>query len=50
MSKEIILVGIAIIVFIGIVVLWVNGLSKMHNDHPEYKGRDLFNEDEDENI
>lgn len=51
MSKETILTAITIIVFIGIVILWVNGLTKMHNDHPDYKGKDLFNEDEeDENI
>lgn len=27
-------------------ILWVTGISYMHDKHPDYKGEDLFNEDE----
>lgn len=46
MSKEIIFAGIAIIVFVLIVALWVNGIIQMQEKHPDYKGNDLFGEDE----
>ena len=26
--------------------LWARGIEKMHKEHPDYKGFDLFNEDE----
>jgi hypothetical protein len=33
---------------IVISVLWVRGIDYMHKNHPDYKGHDLFDEDEDE--
>ena len=26
-------------------ILWVTGISYMHEKHPDYKGEDLFNEE-----
>lgn len=42
--------GIAIV---GLLILtlvcwaWANGIDKMNREHPDYKGKDLFGEDED---
>ena len=33
---------------IVISILWVRGIDHMHKNHPDYKGHDLFDEDEDE--
>ena len=41
----IIIVGISISV---VVILWVEGIDYMRKNHPDYKGEDLFNEEEDE--
>lgn len=27
-----------------IAVLWVSGIGKMHDKHPDYEGEDMFNE------
>jgi hypothetical protein len=40
------LVTLGLFVLIGIVALWVKGIDQMHIDHPDYKGEDLFGEDE----
>ena len=40
------LITIVIFVLIGIVALWVKGIDEMHTNHPDYKGEDLFGEDE----
>lgn len=29
-------------------VLWANGIHHMNKNHPDYKGEDLFNKEEDE--
>ena len=51
--------GIIISIILGCalsltVFLWVNGIDSMKKNHPDYKGEDLFNEeeqeDEEENI
>ena len=39
------IVALAVIVT---AVLWVNGIDSMKNNHPDYKGEDLFNKEEDE--
>lgn len=39
------IVALAVIVAAG---LWVEGIDYMKNSHPDYKGKDLFNEEEDE--
>jgi hypothetical protein len=37
------------IILIPIVILWVRGIDYMSNNHPDYKGNDLFGEfDEDD--
>ena len=50
MIKAIILVIVAIIVFVLIVALWVNGITQMYEKHPDYKGDDLFGEDENTSV
>jgi hypothetical protein len=39
------IVALAVIVT---AVLWVNGIDSMNKNHPDYKGEDLFNKEEDE--
>lgn len=39
------IIALAAIVAAG---LWVNGITYMNDNHPDYKGKDLFNEEEDE--
>jgi hypothetical protein len=39
------IVALAVIVT---AVLWVNGIYYMNENHPDYKGEDFFNEEEDE--
>jgi hypothetical protein len=45
-----ILVAIFFLLITPIVIsfLWVRGIDYMHKNHPDYKGYDLFDEDEDE--
>jgi len=45
-----ILVAIFFLLIAPIVIslLWVRGIDYMHKNHPDYKGYDLFDEDEDE--
>jgi hypothetical protein len=41
--------GIMLFILLGVVALWVKGITDMHENHPDYKGEDFFNEeDEDE--
>ena len=37
--------GIIFIVVLPISLLWVRGIDYMHQNHPDYKGEDLFGED-----
>ena len=38
-----------ILVFMGMIsVLWVRGIDYMDKNHPDYKGHDLFDEEEKE--
>jgi hypothetical protein len=48
MSTETILIIVCGLVFLGIIILWVEGIDYMKKNHPDYKGKDLFNEEEDE--
>jgi hypothetical protein len=34
------------VVVVIISLLWVNGITKMHEEHPDYKGEDLFDEED----
>ena len=45
----IVAIPVILIVLIPIVMLWVRGIDFMSNNHPDYKGNDLFGEfDEDD--
>ena len=46
MINELLLIGIIIIVSVVSVWRWVDGIDYMHKNHPNYKGSDLFGEDE----
>lgn len=37
---------VCVIVSVYIGIQWVNGIDYMHKNHPNYKGEDLFDEDE----
>jgi len=39
--------GVAVIIT---VFLWVSGIDYMKENHPDYKGEDLFGEDDKKNI
>ena len=39
---------IAVIAVISTAALWVSGIDYMKENHPDYKGEDLFGEDEKE--
>jgi len=41
-----ILISVAAVAFIIIVGLWVEGIDQMNKKYPDYKGEDLFGEDE----
>ena len=41
-----VVIGIILIVVIPVSLLWVNGIDYMHTNHPDYKGEDLFGEDD----
>jgi hypothetical protein len=43
---ELITISVIAIAFIVSVGLWVSGIDSMKDNHPEYKGKDLFNEQE----
>ena len=46
---KIVIISIILIILIPIVILWVRGIDYMSNNHPDYKGNDLFAEfDEDD--
>lgn len=40
------LISLGVFILLGVVALWVKGLDEMHEKHPDYKGEDLFNEEE----
>jgi len=40
------LITIGIFVLLGIVALWVKGIDEMHTNYPDYKGEDLFGEEQ----
>jgi len=42
------LISLAVFILLGVVALWVKGIDEMHENHPDYKGEDLFGEDEKE--
>jgi hypothetical protein len=40
--------AIMFFIVLGVAALWVKGISDMHENHPDYKGEDFFNEEEKE--
>ena len=40
--------GIIFIVVLPIALLWVRGIDYIYQNHPDYKGEDLFAEDEED--
>ena len=40
------LVFLGVFILTGVVALWVKGIDEMHEKHPDYKGKDLFGEEE----
>ena len=40
------LIILAVFILLGVVALWVKGIDEMHEEHPEYKGWELYNEEE----
>ena len=44
MIEQLIVFGIICVLFAPICWLWVSGLDDMQNNHPDYKGDDLFGE------
>jgi len=39
--------GIMFFILLGVVALWVKGITNMYENHPDYKGEDFLNEEED---
>jgi hypothetical protein len=48
MSNEIIFTIVIGISLSLVVILWVSGIDYMKNNHPDYKGEDFFNEEDDD--
>jgi hypothetical protein len=46
MIEQLILFGIILVILAPICWLWVLGLDDMQKNHPDYKGNDLFGENE----
>ena len=40
--------AIMLFILLGVVALWVKGITNMHENHPDYEGEDFFNEEEKE--
>ena len=44
--------AIALVIIMGvtmtIAILWTRGIDYMQKNHPDYKGKDLFNEDDEQ--
>ena len=48
MSTETILTIVFGIAFSVVIILWVEGIDYMKRNHPDYKGEDFFNEEDEE--
>ena len=48
MSNELIFAIVFGLVYLGVIILWVEGIDYMKTNHPNYKGMDFLGEDEDE--
>jgi len=41
----IVYVIVALALILGLALMWANGVDKMKENHPDYKGEDLFDEE-----
>ena len=48
MSNETIFTIVIGLAISGVVILWVAGIDYMKENHPEYKGKDLLDEEEED--
>ena len=46
MSNELIFTILFGLAFLVVVALWVRGIDYMNKNHPDYKGEEFFNEEE----
>lgn len=46
--ENLIIFIVILIVLLPIVYFWVKGIDYMHKNYPDYKGEDLFGENEEE--
>ena len=46
MSNELIFTIIFVLAFLLVVALWVRAIDYMQKNHPDYKGEDFFNQEE----
>jgi hypothetical protein len=44
--EHLIVISIIILILTPICYLWVRGIDYMHKNYPDYKGEDLFGEDD----
>jgi hypothetical protein len=42
MTAQLIVFGVIFLSLVPIVILWIKGMDFMKNNHPDYKGDDLF--------
>ena len=40
--RNLIVIGVSVIISSVVSILWVIGIDKMHKNHPDYNGEDLF--------
>jgi hypothetical protein len=43
-------IGCSVVLAAIVAVFWVRGVDYMKENHPDYKGKDLFDEDDEINI
>ena len=48
MNTETMLTIVLGVAFSLVIILWVEGIDYMKKNHPEYKGKDFFNEEDEE--
>lgn len=45
------MVGLIILISaVVIAIVWANGIDYMHKNHPDYKGYDLFDEEDNDHV
>ena len=40
--ENLIVIGVSVVISSIVSILWVRGIDRMHKNHPDYKGEDLF--------